>query len=366
MHKNITPIIIKQLGVNDLDANLIEWYVSEKSKVNIGDILCSVETTKATIDIESDYAGYIIFIVGEDTNVKVNDVIALVGENINELEIEKEKYKIIQEKVDNVVATKKAIKTAKSHGIKLSDIKINGIIKEVDVKNYIKTSEDDNVILIDFNKKYEENSLIIYGASKSGSVAKEVIELEKKYKPVMFLDDNRLLNNKLSGIDVYHSSYLNKLFDSGLKNIFCPIGNGEIRQRLNNKFEKIGFNVVNVIHPKSIIAPSVKFGKGVYIKAGAIIDSNNIISDSVIIDNGVVVAHDNYIGRGVHIAPGVSLGSSINIDEYVVIGIGSSLSTKLSIGSRSIISVGTSVVNNIPKNSIVEGVPGKVIGKRNI
>ena len=81
-----------------------------------------------------------------------------------------------------------------------------------------------------------------------------------------------------------------------------------------------------------------------------------------IIDNGSVIAHDNQIGNGCHIAPGVSLGSSISIGDFTVIGIGACISTNVIIGKNCIISVGSSVTKDVPDNSIVEGIPGKVIG----
>ena len=52
------------------------------------------------------------------------------------------------------------------------------------------------------------------------------------------------------------------------------------------------------------------------------------------------------------------------IEELAIIGIGSTLTTNLKIGKKSIISVGSSVVKDVPHNSIIEGVPGKIIGKR--
>ena len=77
----------------------------------------------------------------------------------------------------------------------------------------------------------------------------------------------------------------------------------------------------------------------------------------------MVIAHDNIIGDGCHLAPGVSLGSSIYIGKNAVIGIGVSVSTKVKIGKSSIITTGSSVIKDVPDFAIIEGVPGKIIGK---
>ena len=56
------------------------------------------------------------------------------------------------------------------------------------------------------------------------------------------------------------------------------------------------------------------------------------------------------------------MGSSIHIGDYTVVGIGASISTGVNIGKNCIISVGSTVMKDVPDNSIVEGVPGKIIG----
>jgi UDP-3-O-[3-hydroxymyristoyl] glucosamine N-acyltransferase len=135
---------------------------------------------------------------------------------------------------------------------------------------------------------------------------------------------------------------------------------------VGEKFENAGFELINAIHPESFISPTVQLGRGNHIKAGAIIDSNTRIGDNNIIDNAVTIAHDNIIGNGCHLAPACTLGSSIEINDYTILGIGSSVSTKIKIGKGCIVSLNTSVVNNINDNSLVEGVPGKVVGKTKI
>lgn len=150
------------------------------------------------------------------------------------------------------------------------------------------------------------------------------------------------------------------------KKMALEVYESEMRQwphsRSIKTVEKLGYKLVNVIHPKAQISGSVKIGKGNYIKSAALLETNTTIGHCCIIDNGSVITHDNQIGNGCHIAPGESLGSSICIGDFCVIGIGVSISTNVKIGKNCIISVGSSVTKDVPDNSIVEGVPGKVIG----
>ena len=84
------------------------------------------------------------------------------------------------------------------------------------------------------------------------------------------------------------------------------------------------------------------------------------IGDDVTIGNKVqILAHDDttrtYLGYG-RIAP-------VTIGDRVFIGANSTILMNTTIGNDVIIGAGSLVTGNIPDNSIVAGVPAKVIGK---
>ena len=57
------------------------WLKHEGDSVSPGDVLCEVETDKATMELESTVAGTLLkVVVGEGTDTKVGDMIAVVGE----------------------------------------------------------------------------------------------------------------------------------------------------------------------------------------------------------------------------------------------------------------------------------------------
>jgi len=59
---------------------IVEWRRKEGDSVEIGDILCTVETDKAAVDVESEYSGTLLKILQkEDEDVPVFDPIAVVG-----------------------------------------------------------------------------------------------------------------------------------------------------------------------------------------------------------------------------------------------------------------------------------------------
>jgi acetyltransferase-like isoleucine patch superfamily enzyme len=58
------------------------------------------------------------------------------------------------------------------------------------------------------------------------------------------------------------------------------------------------------------------------------------------------------------------MGSSIHAGELTIVGIGASIATGVRVGRSAIISIGSSVVKDVPDYAVIEGVPGRVVGKR--
>lgn len=60
---------------------ILEWKVTEGEHIEKGSVLCTVETDKATIDVESDYAGSVLKILRQsDDDVPVLEPIAVIGD----------------------------------------------------------------------------------------------------------------------------------------------------------------------------------------------------------------------------------------------------------------------------------------------
>ena len=62
------------------EGNIVAWLKKVGDKVSPGDILAEVETDKATMELESFYEGYLLYISVEKGPVPVNDVLAVIGD----------------------------------------------------------------------------------------------------------------------------------------------------------------------------------------------------------------------------------------------------------------------------------------------
>lgn len=147
----IHEIIVPQLGVNDEFITIVEWFVNDKDKVNIGTPLCVIETSKATFEIEAEYEGYVRISKKAGEEAQIKEVIGYIVSSLN-IEIKKEgwliesksevKEKSILSQRSGIKVTKKARELAQSLNIDLELIdKKSGIIRETDVKKFYESKK---------------------------------------------------------------------------------------------------------------------------------------------------------------------------------------------------------------------------------
>jgi acetyltransferase-like isoleucine patch superfamily enzyme len=136
----VLEIVLTREDANTEYALLAEWLVEDREDVTAGQPVCVVETTKATVEVESPGAGTIVQLYGEDVEVELGKTIAYVAQTQDELAS-------IDAKVDerpapkaapgDGKATRKAVELAELHGIDLASIDKRGFITEKDVEQLI-------------------------------------------------------------------------------------------------------------------------------------------------------------------------------------------------------------------------------------
>ncbi len=365
-------LTVPQLGVNDSIATLVSWKVLDGDFCEAGQVVCEIETTKAIQEVQAHRSGYLFQLIQEKQELLVGQSIAIIGEDTKVLSAQSAKIKSEREKNDDqdfgLVVTVKAKKLADSLGLTIEELQkeINAsqkVIKEADVKMaHQRKLSKNQVIPENFGLSLTDRSVVIYGAGAGAATMKEAIDLRREFEVACFIDDNPRAAEHC-GLPVFHSKQLIDLKNLGLTYIATEISISSVRLNILNLADDLGMTLINVIHPNAFVAPSAKLGKGLFIKAGAVVETNSTVGDVCIIDNGVILAHDANIQRGVHLAPGVSTGGFVNIGEFTVVGVGSSIATGAEVGASCIIAPGSSITRSIPENSLVEGVPAKIIGQ---
>jgi glycine cleavage system H lipoate-binding protein len=133
-------IVLTREDANTEYALLAEWLVEDRAEVALGQAVCVVETTKATVEVESPGAGTIVQLFAEEVEVELGKVIAYVAESAEELALldtgEAAKPAAKPAEGDRK-ATRKAVELAALHDVDLSAIEKRGFITEKDVEEVV-------------------------------------------------------------------------------------------------------------------------------------------------------------------------------------------------------------------------------------
>jgi acetyltransferase-like isoleucine patch superfamily enzyme/glycine cleavage system H lipoate-binding protein len=133
-------IVLTREDANTEYALLAEWLVEDRTEVTVGQPVCVVETTKATVEVESPGAGTIVQLYGDDVEVELGKTIAYVAESTDELteiDAKAEEKPAPKPAAGDRKATRKAAELAELHGIDLSTVEKRGFITEKDVEALI-------------------------------------------------------------------------------------------------------------------------------------------------------------------------------------------------------------------------------------
>lgn len=135
----ITEIIVPKLGQTMEEGLLVEWFKQEGDPVERGELLFTVESDKATLEVEATGRGFLRrILVPEGETVPVMTVVALMTRTADE---EIEDYEPQSPpSIDRVPASPRARRMAREHGIDLARVTgtgPGGRIVEEDVTVYL-------------------------------------------------------------------------------------------------------------------------------------------------------------------------------------------------------------------------------------
>lgn len=196
----------------------------------------------------------------------------------------------------------------------------------------------------------QTDKVYLYGASGH---AKVVLDIARQaYYDVPCMIDDDLQVNEIAGLPVVHSA-------EGLSPIIVTIGDCKIRRKI---VERLGDReYLTVVHPKAILADSVKLGFDTVVMAGAILNPYASVGNHCIINTGASLDHDVKIGNFVHIAPHCTLCGEVEVGDGTWVGSGTTIIQGIHIGKNCFIGAGSVVVKDIPDGTLCYGNPCRVI-----
>lgn len=199
--------------------------------------------------------------------------------------------------------------------------------------------------------------IAVIGAGGHGKVVAETLEVMNLGTDIVMFDDAYASKQKDERWPLIGQISDLRKYKSKLKFVVLAIGNNDFRMKLYSDLANDGYNLPTIIHPASIVSRYADVKAGTVILAGAVVNADAKIGTASIINTSSVVEHDCLIGDGCHLSPNSTIAGNCEIGSRSWVGMGAIIKQGLKIGQNVTIGAGAAVVNNVPADQVVVGVP---------
>jgi len=156
-------------------------------------------------------------------------------------------------------------------------------------------------------------------------------------------------------------NWVRVLKELNISKVLITTHNPHQRFKEISQARKNGIKLVNAIHPTALMMEDAIVGDNVIMHARAFVGYRAEVGSGTIIDTNAQVDHHNVIEQCVTIDPGVVTAGNVTIGRYTKIHTGTIIINRKRIGEGCILGAGSVIIDDVPDNVTVVGVPGRII-----
>jgi acetyltransferase EpsM len=362
-----TPVLIPLVNPNEPEAQLAAIGVHDKQWVQSGTLLCTLETTKSTMEVYAEADGYIIALQRRpgDT-VRAGELLCYLAASADWQPPEDARIGAHSDRQGTSRAevppglrlTRPAQEFAESSGIDLADLPRDRLITVEFLKTILEQpAAAQQNLAAPPEAPFDASAVIIYGGGGHGKAVIELLRAAGIYQIAGVLDDGVPAGSTLLDVPILGGQdQLPGLHARGIRlaiNAVGGISNLSARMTVFDRLHAAGFTCPSVAHPTAFIEPSARLEPGVQVFPHAYIGSDASIGFGSIINTAAIVSHDCRIGEYANLSPGATLAGEVEIGAGALVGMRATVNLQVQIGNGARIGNGATVKTDVPAGGIV-------------
>lgn len=404
-----TEIKMPSISANEDEVLLAQWLHDSGDMVRRGETICTVETTKATVEVEAEANGYLYHVVGAGTKVATGTVIGTLSANADApaapagSHTEPPATETAPSDKPGRKWTRKAEIVARRAGLEIDEIytRLGGrTLTESDIQAAIETgaaapvttpptetAAPPNTVaqpsrparpstpartadLLDdaYGEGRPERIALLGGGAGAGAMTVDILFGSRRQRAVAILDNNTDVHGKtVGGVPIVGACDMaEQLWRDGVcDSIMLLITKDRYeRAELFGKLSARGVPFTNIIDPTAEIKGGCSLGRGNLIMGRSYLSTGVSIGDNNFLGSHTCIEHHSTVGDHCTFGPRTTTSGAVTIGDRVKTGMSVSIEPYLSVGDDALIASGCMISTDIPALSIVKAQIGHVVRPR--
>ena len=206
--------------------------------------------------------------------------------------------------------------------------------------------------------------LAIWGAGGTGiqiiEIAQWQNEEEHLWDEIFFVDNWKPEDEKIYGARNLHFDTVKKHYSSDQVEFVIALGEPKDKRLRFEEIRAAGYGFGKVIAPTARVSRSAILGEGFVALDGVLVEPLSVVGDG----DYAAIGHGSTIGDFCHVGASSNIGGDNIFGDEVFLGLHCATKQGIKIGSNSVIGMGGIVLNDVPENVVMAGVPAKKIKDR--